>query len=131
MKVAPAVARPDGRSLHHPYDVEVHMRAILPVALVLALAGGAHAQSAPAQNATGGDAAVEARLAPVQTPAPAVQLQQTTGDVKPIQAADRQVADNVNTVVAEEAVRQDPTTRRWWWLVGAIVVAGVVLAVIL
>jgi hypothetical protein len=109
------------------------MRALLPVALMLALAGSAHAQqSQPAQNAAAGDAAVEARLAPTQTPAPAVQLQKTTGDVKPIQTADRQIADEATSAVADEAVvRQDPTTRRWWWLVGAIVVAGVVLAVLL
>jgi hypothetical protein len=104
------------------------MRAILPVALLLALAGSAHAQQSP-QNITGGDAAVEARLAPVQTPAPAVQ--QTTTDVKPIHTSDRQEVDNVRSVVADEAVvRQDPSTRQWWWLVGAIVVAGVILAVL-
>jgi hypothetical protein len=103
------------------------MRAVLSMALLLVFAGSAQAQQAqfaPSSN----EAAVEARLAP----APAQSVQNVQVDVKPIHSSERRVADEArNSVVAEEAlVRQDPTTRSWWWLVGAIVVAGIILAVI-
>jgi hypothetical protein len=33
--------------------------------------------------------------------------------------------------VEDAATMQDPATRQWWWLVGAIVVGGIILAVLL
>jgi hypothetical protein len=105
------------------------MRAVLPLALLFALAGSAHAQQLTEPVSSDRATAVEARVAPV----PAVQNLQAPTDVKPIQSAERRTADEVTTsVVAEEAVmRQDPRSRNWWWLVGAIVAGGIVLALIL
>lgn len=71
---------------------------------------------------------------------PQVQLQKTTpaSPAPAADAADTEVpADQPVTVesssAADDAPAQagDPTTARWWWLVGAIVVAGILLAVLL
>jgi hypothetical protein len=71
---------------------------------------------------------------------PQVEMQQTTAPSSPASAdvADAERFDRDQTEVqsqtsADAAVAQagDPTQRGWWWVVGAIVVAGIILAVIL
>lgn len=70
---------------------------------------------------------------------PRVELQQTvpsspaTVEAVGADGADVQPATvEASTTAADEAMQAgDPTTTRWWWLVGAIVVAGILLAVLL
>jgi cytochrome c-type biogenesis protein CcmH/NrfG len=72
--------------------------------------------------------------------APAVQLEQTTpqsqtaqahNDIAELEApGDRQVEAQSQTLADDAAMQQAPATS-WWWLVGAIVLAGIILAVIL
>jgi hypothetical protein len=69
---------------------------------------------------------------------PTVELQQSTPatpaatDAAGAEPADQAPVDaQSETVTTDAAVMQDPTQPRWWWLVGAIVVAGIILAVIL
>jgi cytochrome c-type biogenesis protein CcmH/NrfG len=97
--------------------------------LVLTLAFLALPALAMAQQANG--------LGDVTTPE--VQLEQTTpqsqatpatSDIAEMEApGDRQVEAQSQTVVNDAAMQQSPATN-WWWLVGAIVLAGIILAVI-
>jgi hypothetical protein len=70
--------------------------------------------------------------------APKVEMQQSTPtspaavDAVSTDRADDAAATTEAPAPADNAaVMQDPTQPRWWWLVGAIVVAGIILAVIL
>jgi hypothetical protein len=70
---------------------------------------------------------------------PRVEVQQATPsspavtDVAGAEGADVEAVSVETHTGATDAAAQagDPTTTRWWWLVGAIVVAGILLAVIL
>jgi hypothetical protein len=70
--------------------------------------------------------------------APQVEIQQSTPsspaavDVVQAERTDRSQADvQSQTVVDDAAIQGGPTTQSWWWLVGAIVLAGILLAVLL
>lgn len=103
------------------------MRMIIGLALLLTLPAVAAAQqTAPAQQ---GDAAPVVELqqsipAPTAAPAPAtaapdLQTQPDAGvEAAPADAADAEM-------------QAGPESRRFWYLVGAIVVAGIILAVVL
>lgn len=68
---------------------------------------------------------------------PVVELERSTPDVN--LTSDMDAEAPVNDVEVEKrdapledaAAMQDPNTRQWWWLVGAIVLAGVILAVLI
>lgn len=69
---------------------------------------------------------------------PQVELQQTTTQATaPADAIDIDDARTVpataerNMDVDDTALQAGPESRSWWWLVGAIVVGGIILAVIL
>jgi hypothetical protein len=113
------------------------MRVALPLALVFALAGAVEAQQ-PQQSAdvtqnveiAAPAAALSSTVAPASgavLPAAAA-AQDASADQAAVGSTD--VESEARSADTEEAVRQDPSTRQWWWLVGAIVVAGIILAVL-
>jgi len=65
-----------------------------------------------------------------------VQMEQTTPaaavDAADAETVEGELAEVRSHRVVEEAAVQDggPTTMRWWWLVGAIVVGGILVAVL-
>jgi hypothetical protein len=98
------------------------MRAVLPLALMLAFAGTAQAQerAQPEQNER--PAAVQVQ----QAPAPVVQQATTQGEMKVSPEEARRII--YERPEPMEAAMQGPESRNWWWLVGAIVLGGVILA---
>lgn len=98
------------------------MRFIIALALLVAIPSFAVAQQ-PAD--------------PVED-APIIELQQTTPD-RATETAAPEIAPDVQTqqeateapAADDVADMQDPATKQWLYLVGAIVVAGIILAVIL
>lgn len=112
------------------------MRKLLPLALVLVMAGSAEAQQQTQPASPGDVPTVEVRPAqatgPISQKTGALDLRTVEPERLPTDEASAGVlAEAVNGAVAGDALRQDPTTRSWWYLVGAIVVGGIILAVIL
>jgi hypothetical protein len=101
---------------------EVTMKAVLSLALMLAIAGPVQAQERPADQP---DRPVQAQQVEVQVQA---ERAAPAADVK----ISREEAQRIIYAqpVADVALVQDPP-RNWWWLIGAIVVAGVILGVVL
>lgn len=65
---------------------------------------------------------------------PQVEMQQTVQDAgtdADLDAVDTERTVETRDAPAEDAAVQDPTTRRWWWIVGAVVLGGIILAVLL
>jgi hypothetical protein len=98
------------------------MKAVLSLALMLAIAGPVQAQERPADQP---DRPVQAQQVEVQVQA---ERAAPAADVK----ISREEAQRIIYAqpVADVALVQDPP-RNWWWLIGAIVVAGVILGVVL
>lgn len=100
------------------------MRALILTVLFLALPAMAMAQQA-------------SETAEIVTPK--VQMEQTTPqsapasvDITEVEASeDIPVQAQSQTVADEAAMQPAPPTTSWWWLVGAIVVAGLILALVL
>lgn len=97
------------------------MRTLVAVMLMLAIPTFAAAQQAPDALDT----------------EPVVQMERSTPDVDMTSDMDAQApvtnveVEKRDAPVEDAATMQDPNTRQWWWLVGAIVLAGVILAVLL
>lgn len=97
------------------------MRTLVAVMLMLAIPTFAAAQQAPD--------ALDAE--------PVVELERSTPEVN--MTSDMDAAAPVTDLEVEQrdapvenaAAMQDPNTRQWWWLVGAIVLGGIILAVLL
>lgn len=70
---------------------------------------------------------------------PQVEMQQTTPsspasvDAVETERSDHNQSEVQSQTMSNDAAAQvgDPTQQRWWWVVGAIVVAGIILAVLL
>lgn len=68
---------------------------------------------------------------------PVIQLERSTPDVNLTSDMDATApvtdveVEQRDAPVEDAAAMQDPNTRQWWWLVGAIVLGGIILAVIL
>jgi hypothetical protein len=109
------------------------MRAVLPLALVFALAGGVEAQEAP-QHAEQTVQAVQQLDGP-RSPetAPTVRAPKVPIQAAPAEGADEAGAPVVQNelqtraVEAMDARQGPPGTMNWWWLVAAIVVAGLII----
>jgi len=106
------------------------MRMILPFAALLLLSANAQAQQAqPTEPASlQAPALVEPKTAP--TPA-VVNVQTPTTEVKPIETTVRRAHVESATAAEDAAVRQTVIPRGFWWLVGAVVIGGIILALIL
>lgn len=95
------------------------MRTLVALMLVLAIPTFAAAQ----QAADPADAT------------PVVELERTTPEanttVERVAPATDVEVEKRDAPVEDAAAMQEPGTRQWWWLVGAIVVGGLILAVIL
>jgi membrane-bound lytic murein transglycosylase B len=107
------------------------MRAVLPLALVFALAGAVEAQEVP-QSAVTVEAAEAVQPVQAFQPKPALErapllqpeYRTHTADGQEIDASQRQLESRT----AEAALaRQAPGTTNWWWLVAAIVVGGLII----
>jgi len=96
------------------------MRIAVLLTTLLCCATVAHAQQAhldaPAEN--------PAHVAVVEMTA---EMDATTTELAPVQVE----AQTTVTGSSAEAAMQPTTPMNWWWLVGAIVIAGIILAVIL
>jgi len=97
------------------------MKAVLPFALMLAIAGPLQAQERPADQAAPPAATQQVQVQAEQA-APAQDMKVSPEEARRI-IFERPAAD--------EAMVRQTTPMNWWWLVGAIVVAGVILGVIL
>lgn len=100
---------------------------VLPIALLLASATAVSAQE-PAR-------AVRSEPVPATAPAPAARPAETVA--KPAEEAKTESVvlrkssfEQVRTAPAETAARQT-IPHNWWWTVAAIVLAGIILALIL
>lgn len=107
------------------------MRAVLPFALVFALAGAVEAQEVP-QHA---DETVHAAQL-VDGPRAPERTQTVRAPKVPVQATPAENADDAPLVQSElqtravesmDARQAAPGTMNWWWLVAAIVVAGLII----
>jgi hypothetical protein len=112
------------------------MRKLLPLVLLLFMAGSVEAQQQTQPASPGDVPAVDQRPAqvtgPVNQKTGALDLRTVEPERLPTDEASAGVlAEAVNGTAAGDVLRQDPTTRNWWYLVGAIVVGGIILAVIL
>jgi hypothetical protein len=111
------------------------MRMLLSFALVFVMAGSAQAQQT--QPATTGDVPA-AEAVTTQAPAP-VNLQKQTTQLRTVEPTERPsgqatssvVVEATNAAYADAVLQQNVGTRSWWYLVAAIVVAGIILAVLL
>lgn len=97
------------------------MRTVLSLVLLLAIPAFASAQEAD-----------------VLDPTPVVEMQQsnTTVTSSPaavdVEARDADVeVQSQDLPIQDAAEMQEPGSRQWWWLVGAIVVGGLLVALIL
>lgn len=103
------------------------MRSVLPIAMLLASVTAISAQE-PVR-------AVRAESVPATAPAPANAAAAETA-AQPKETKTESVVlrkssfEQVRTVPAETASRQT-VPHNWWWTVGAIVLAGIILALIL
>jgi hypothetical protein len=99
---------------------------VLPVVLLLASATAISAQE-PVR-------AVRAEPVPATAPAPAKAAAETAAQPKETKTESlvlrKSSFEQVRTVPAESAARQT-IPHNWWWTVGAIVLAGIILALIL
>lgn len=110
------------------------MKMILPFALLFVSATAVQAQepvkTAPVEDPTPVVAPTLTQQAPIDLDAPIVPALQADAETdKAANATDRVNAES-NSSDAPAAAVQD-TPRNWWWLVGAMVLAGVILAVLL
>lgn len=101
------------------------MRTLITLLLFLAIPTFAAAQQAD-------------QVDQADTPAPAIQLEQST----PAPSSSPAVADDVapdadlemetrDMPTEEPAAMQQPGTSNWWWIVGAVVVGGLIVALLL
>lgn len=96
------------------------MRTLLSLVLLLAIPAFASAQEADALDAT-----------------PVVEMQQSNTVTSGPAAVDVEAQDADNEIQSQDlptqdaAEMQEPGSRQWWWLVGAIVVGGLLVALIL
>jgi hypothetical protein len=109
---------------------EVVMRAVLPLALVFALAGAVEAQQVP--DATPPAAAEATESVQAFQPKPALERPPLLQPEYRTQDADAEGAEaslrQFESRTADNAIaRQAPGTANWWWLVAAIVVAGLII----
>lgn len=95
------------------------MRVGLAVVLLLIAAPALHAADTDPLRADG-PAVVEATVAEIGTPEPATEL-------APVVLEEREAADRP----AVDAMQEMPQRGSFWWVVGAIVVAGLILALVL
>jgi hypothetical protein len=129
MEVAPAAGSgPLGRRNVLKED---EMRAALPLALILALAGTAEAQQATGPDAIPSAQAVQelhdgprTSTPPVQTVRP-VELPAGAATTTTGEAGQQQ--QETRSYDARDLRQQGPTNPSWWWLVGAIVLAGLII----
>lgn len=99
------------------------MRTLVATLLFLAIPTFAAAQQQ--SDALGETPVVE--LQQSQTPAPTAATSSVDAET-----ADTEVQmENRTTQADDVAAMQEPATRQWWYLVGAIVVGGIILAVLL
>ncbi|MBR9990475.1 MAG: hypothetical protein KFH98_12010 [Gemmatimonadetes bacterium] len=109
------------------------MRKILTFAMLFACATAVQAQEAPREageavpvEATTVESAATAEAVPAETPVPTVDLNPRNTTAGAIDAATlRAPAD------FDEAAQDVTTPRNFWWLVGAIVLGGIILALVL
>lgn len=110
------------------------MRAVLPFALMLALAGAVEAQERPqepeqVQATQQFDGPRAGERAPALKP-PTVPVQPAVQDANETPAEAGQRALQTRAVEAMDAQERGPATVQWWWLVAAIVVAGVIIVAV-
>jgi hypothetical protein len=112
---------------------EESMRAVLPLALVFALAGAVEAQEVP-QSGLVVEAAEAVQPVQAYQPKPALEkaprLQPTPIQDAGAQGVDANQQQTESRSADAMAMRQAPGTVNWWWLVAAIVVAGLIIVAI-
>lgn len=97
------------------------MRTILSLVLLLAIPAFATAQEADVMDATPVVEMQQSNTTVTSAPAP-VDVEAQDADIE-VQSQDLPTQD--------AAEMQEPGSRQWWWLVGAIVVGGLLVALIL
>lgn len=97
------------------------MRTLLSLVLLLAIPAFATAQEADVMDAT-----------------PVVEMQQSNTTVTnapatvDVEAQDADIEVQSQDLPTQDAAEmQEPGSRQWWWLVGAIVVGGLIVALLL
>ncbi len=96
------------------------MRTLVAVMLFLAIPTFAAAQQAT--DAVEAAPVVELQQSTAPTTAAAVDAEAPAPDIQ---------LETQSSQADQPAAMQDPATRQWWYLVGAIVVGGIILAVLL
>ena len=96
------------------------MRFLIALALILAIPAFASAQQADAAEAT--TVQLEQSITADETPYAPVQAETSTDAEQATDAADGPT---------EATVVQEPASRSWWYIVGAVVVGGLILALLL
>lgn len=101
------------------------MRYVLSLVLMLMLPAAVSAQ----QAGTADDASdrAEVRLEQTVTPEQAANAPSTV----PVEIDTDRAQDLTETPTENAPVAQDPGTNQWWYIVGAVVVGGLILALLL